>query len=78
MARQADLVQVIRKAGRFTLLIDGEQFPWFVDVVETVLAEGAAPTLRLTLPAGRIEVVDEPSPAPPQALNAEPAAQPAG
>lgn len=58
-----DVIRVLRKGARFTLTLDGEHFPWLVDVVETVMSAHSTPTIRLTLPASRIEVIDEPAPA---------------
>ncbi len=61
------VVRVVRRGARFSLTLDGEHFPWLVETVETVMSAQAAPTLRLTLAAERIEVIDEPAPA---AINA--------
>lgn len=70
MAKLPEVVRVVRKGNRFSLTFDDEHFPYYVDLVESIIG-GYGPQLRLTLPAGRIEVVDEPAiPATP-ALNAQ-------
>ncbi len=70
MAALPDVIRVVRKGNRFSLTLDGQHFPWLVELVETVMGEGRGPTLRLTLPAGRIEVIDEPA-APPTPINVD-------
>jgi hypothetical protein len=62
------LIKVLRveRLGRsFKLEIDGEDFPYAVSAdepIETHMDADGVPSLRFTLFAERLELVDEPSP----------------
>lgn len=64
--RFPDLIRLVRSLDytdpHFSLTIDGEEFPWVVleddPFVVEVIGEGP-PRLRLTLPANRVELVDD-------------------
>lgn len=46
---------------KFSLTIDGEEFPFYIleDAIEVVVAPDAMPGIRVTLMADRVEVVND-------------------
>lgn len=63
MARMPDLIRVERTAGKpMRIVVDGQEFPYFTADgvrVSTHVTRSEAPAIIITIPAGRVEVVDE-------------------
>lgn len=61
----AKTIQVTQRRGFseniHSVLIDGEEFPWFISTkgIATTVTEGELPSITLTIPAESLTVIDE-------------------
>jgi hypothetical protein len=60
MPEMAHLIELKRVGQKFELLIDGQPFPWYVELspIEVRVDPYAAPRVRLTIVADRVELTD--------------------